>query len=157
MTARPRRWRTGVLWLTVASLALAGCGEGGLFGRIGAGREPVEVPALVTTELPFKYPPGLYIERVQDDVLLRLHIDSLGAVVPESTRVERGSSYALFDSAAVEGAARLRFRPARRGERRIAYTVLFPIKFRVPNGPPMPSDTAGTGSGEVMRDSTRDE
>jgi len=122
---------------------VAGCGDGGALGRLGRAREPVEMPALVTTELPFTYPPGLYIERIQDDVVLRLHIDSLGRVVPESTRVARGAKYPPFDSAAVEGAAKLQFRPARRGEQRIAYTVLFPIKFRVPNGPPMPSDTVG--------------
>jgi len=63
-------------------------------------------------------------------------------VVQESTRVEEPAKLWPFDSAAVEGAARLVFQPARIGDRRIGYTVLFPVKFRVPNGPPLPQDTA---------------
>jgi TonB family protein len=112
-----------------------------MVGRLMGKRLSVEVPVLVTTDLPFKYPPGLYIEQIQGDVTLRLFIDSLGAVVRESTKVAEPAKYDLFDSAAVDGAAKLTFRPARRGEHRIPYAVLFPVKFRVPNGPPLPQDT----------------
>jgi len=120
----------------------ASCSDNGGVSRWLGRRQPVEVPVLITTELSFRYPPGLYIEQIQDDVTLRLFIDSLGAVVRESTRVAEPAKYWPFDSAAVDGAARLQFRPARQGEHRIPYAVLFPVKFRVPNGPPLPQDTA---------------
>lgn len=120
------------------------CSDDGTLGRLLGRRLPVDLPVLISTDLPFRYPPGLYIEQIQDDVTLRLFIDSSGVVVPESTRVAEPSKYWPFDSAAVEGASRLVFRPARVGERPISYTVLFPVKFRVPNGPPLPQDTART-------------
>lgn len=121
---------------------LVGCGDDGMLGRLMGRRTSVELPALMSTELPFRYPPGLYLEQIQDDVTLRLVIDSLGKVVRESTTVARAARYALFDSAAVEGAAKLVFRPARRGEHRIPFVVLFPVKFRLPNAVPLPQDTA---------------
>ncbi len=107
-------------------------------------REAVQLPVLVTEDLPFRYPPDLYLLQVQDNVTLRLHIDSLGKVVPESTAIEEHAANAAFDAAALAGAAHLVFRPAQRGERRIGYTVLFPIKFRVPGAPPLPGDSAAT-------------
>jgi TonB family protein len=94
--------------------------------------------------LPFRYPPALYLQFIQDSVTLQLRIDSLGRVVQESTRVAQHAKDAAFDSAAMEGAARLEFRPARQGDRRIPYTVLFPIKFRMPNGPRAPDDSGST-------------
>lgn len=123
-------------------VAVGACSDGGPVARWLGRRQAVEIPALITTELPFRYPPGLYMEQIQDDVTLRLYIDSLGAVVAESIRVAEPAKYWPFDSAAVEGAPRLAFRPARIGERRIPFAVLFPVKFRVPNGPPLPQDTA---------------
>jgi TonB family protein len=135
------RVRVLVTMSVATAFSLAGCSDDSVLGRLVGRRPPVEVPALVTTDLPFKYPPGLYISQIQGDVTLRLFIDSLGAVVRESTRVAEPAKYALFDSAAVEGAAKLTFRPARRGEHRIPFAVLFPVKFRVPNGAPLPQDT----------------
>ncbi|MBV6520046.1 MAG: hypothetical protein MNPFHGCM_00150 [Gemmatimonadaceae bacterium] len=129
------------LALLLAMSAMACSGDRSVSRRLRS-REPVELPALITTELPFRYPPGLYLQGVQDDVTLRLFIDSSGAVVRESTRIEEPSRYALFDSSAMEGATRLSFRPARQGEHRLGHAVLFPVKFRVPNGPTLPQDTA---------------
>jgi TonB family protein len=108
------------------------------------GRSPVDLPVLLTTELPFRYPPALFMLRVQGDVTLRLFIDSLGAVVAESTQVAEHATEAAFDTAALEGAPRLVFRPARRGGRHVGSAVLFPIKFRVPGAPPLPEDTMRT-------------
>jgi len=101
----------------------------------------VQLPVLTSTDLPFRYPPTLYIQRVQGNVTLRLFIDSAGVVVPESVRIMEHASEPAFDSAALAGAARLVFSPARRDERPIGFAVLFPIKFRVPGAPPMPEDT----------------
>ena len=91
-------------------------------------------PALLTAaaDLPFVYPPALYASRVEGDVGLRLFVDSLGLVVPESTSVAEPSAHAEFDSAAVAGAPYLEFQPARSGGSRIGKTVVLPVKFRVP-------------------------
>ncbi len=136
-----RRGRIVCRGVAMAALVVVGCSDDGTVARLLGRRQPVELPILITTELPFRYPPGLYIEQIQDDVTLRLFIDSLGAVVADSTRVAEPAKYWPFDSAAVQGASRLVFRPARIGERRIPYAVLFPVKFRVPNGPLLPQDT----------------
>jgi TonB family protein len=102
----------------------------------------LELPALVTTELPFEYPPSLYLQQAHGDVTLRLFVDSLGRVVADSTTVAEPAAHEAFDSSAVRGAPQLQFRPARRGDRRVGAAVLFPIKFRVPGAPPPPGDTA---------------
>jgi TonB family protein len=129
----------------MAAVAMVACGEGkrGLsLSRLWQRNEPVDLPVLLTTELPFRYPPGLYLQQIQDDVTLQMYLDASGRVVSESTKVSRHARYAAFDSAALEGAPQLVFRPARRGETAIPFAVLFPIKFRVPNAPPLPQDTA---------------
>ena len=89
-------------------------------------------PTLLTRELPFVYPPALYASRVEGDVGLRLYIDSLGLVVPESTSVAEPSSHPEFDSAAIAGAPYLEFMPARSGGSRVGKTVVLPVKFRLP-------------------------
>jgi TonB family protein len=43
--------------------------------------------------------------------------------------VSRSSGYSDFDSAAVNGARRLRFTPGQRGDRRIAMWTKIPVRF----------------------------
>jgi TonB family protein len=131
-------------WAVLLS-ALASCADArqGMRRLLqGAPGLPDSLPKLTVDSLPFRYPPGLYISQIQGDVTLRLHVNEFGRPEPESTRVEVHSQYAAFDSSAMAGAKLLLFRPALREGRPIPYTILFPIKFRVPNGPPMPSDTS---------------
>jgi TonB family protein len=90
-------------------------------------------PMLLTRDLPFMYPPELYAARVEGDVELRLFVDSLGLVVPESTSIAEPSTHAEFDSSAVMGAPYLQFQPARSGTSRVGRTVVLPVKFRVPS------------------------
>src|ERR1043165_8845203 len=71
---------------------------------------PDSLPVMQNTELPFKYPPELYAQKVQGNVTLRIHIDAQGAVRPESTSVVESSGYAALDTAAVRGARDLRFK-----------------------------------------------
>ena len=108
--------------------------------RGGTAATPDSLPTYAGDSLPFQYPPGLYMQQIQDDVVLRLYVDEFGRPVPESTHVETASKYDLFDSAAVKGARDLVFHPAIRAGKAIPYPVLFPIKFRVPGAPPMPGD-----------------
>jgi TonB family protein len=101
------------------------------------------LPQLMGDVVPFRYPMGLYTQGVEGDVMLRLHVDSTGAVVAESLRVAEPSGHPMLDTAALEGAPALRFRPARLGGRPVPLTVLFPVKFRVPRGTRAPTDTSG--------------
>jgi TonB family protein len=136
------RWSRAWRLAAVAGLIIgASCGDvkQGWDRMRGAGA--LELPALATAELPFRYPLALLERQVSGEVTLRLHVDSLGRVVPESTRIAEHAAHVAFDSAALEGAPRLRFRPARRGARHVGHTVLFPIRFRVPRAPPAPQDT----------------
>lgn len=120
-------------------IGASGCGGDNFVDRLLRRQPPLEVPVLITVDLPFRYPPGLYLQRIQGDVMLRLYIDSLGAVVAESTKIVAPSPEPQFDSAALEGAVRLTFHPARRGERRVGTSVLFPVKFRMPTVGPADS------------------
>ena len=51
-----------------------------------------------------EYPPGLFEQGVGGTVQLRLFVDSTGAVVADSTRVEASSGYPTLDSAAFAAA-----------------------------------------------------
>jgi protein TonB len=102
---------------------------------------PDSLPVIENAELPFKYPPELYARKVQGNVTLRIHIDTSGQVKPESTTVVESSGYAALDSAAVNGARVLHFRPAYAKGAPLAISVLFPVYFRHPEAQPLPGDT----------------
>ena len=102
---------------------------------------PDSLPVMQNDELPFKYPPELYAQKVQGNVTLRIHIDTAGRVVSESTTVVETSGYAALDSAAVTGSRILRFRPAITKGAPLAISVLFPVYFRHPEASPLPGDT----------------
>jgi TonB family protein len=102
---------------------------------------PDEVPTVINTELPFRYPAVLYARRIQGNVTLRLFIDRDGQVRADSTRIEESSGYAALDSAAVKGSQELRFVPAKLRGEAMATTVLFPVYFRHPEAHALPGDT----------------
>lgn len=106
-----------------------------------SGVVPDSLPVMQNAELPFKYPPDLYARRVQGNVTLRIHIDTSGRVRPESTSVIETSGFPALDSAAVDGARALEFRPAFSKGAPLAISVLFPVYFRHPEAPPLPGDT----------------
>ena len=111
------------------------------------GPMPDVMPVMLNEELPFRYPPALYAGKVQGNVTLRIHIDSTGAVWPESTRVVESSGYPGLDSAAVKGSQELRFEPAKRHGKPLAVSVLLPVFFRHPEARPLPGDTILPGGG----------
>ena len=96
---------------------------------------------MLNIDVPFRYPLPLYMQRVQGNVLLRLHVDERGQVVPDSTTLVEASGYPGLDSAALAGASQLRFRAARRRGVPIAVSMLFPVHFRHPEGPRLPGDS----------------
>jgi protein TonB len=102
---------------------------------------PDEVPQMLNTELPFRYPAALYARKVQGNVTLRLRIDGDGQVRADSTRIEESSGYAALDSAAVKGSQELRFIPAKLRGEPMPVTILFPVYFRHPDAHPLPGDT----------------
>ena len=115
---------------------------------------PDEVPKMLNTELPFRYPAALYARKIQGNVTLRLRIDRDGQVSADSTRIEESSGYTALDSAAVKGSQELHFIPAKLRGESMPVTILFPVYFRHPDAHPLPGDTilkrgaAATGSGQ---------
>jgi TonB family protein len=93
-----------------------------------------EPPVALNADSPIQYPPRLFDRRVEGDVVLRLFVDSTGYVVPESSRVGESSGYPALDSAALAGAKKLRYAPARRRGVPVAAAFLQRIEFRHPQG-----------------------
>jgi periplasmic protein TonB len=87
-------------------------------------------PVAINPESPVVYPSALREQGIEGRVLLRLYVDVKGQVLPDSTRVAESSGYPALDSAAVSGAAELRFSPALRNGRPIAAPFLQPVQFR---------------------------
>ncbi|HEY6108266.1 MAG TPA: energy transducer TonB [Gemmatimonadales bacterium] len=108
-----------------------------------AGSAPAEEPPVAVNADPaVQYPPDLYDRRVEGDVVLRLFVDSSGRLSPESTRVSESSGFAALDSAAVRGASRLRYAPARRHGLPVATAFLQAVEFRHPGGGAAPTPPA---------------
>jgi protein TonB len=91
-----------------------------------------EPPVALNGDSPIQYPPRLFDRKVEGEVVLRLFVDSGGRLVPESSRVAQSSGSPALDSAALAGARKLRFAPARRRGIPVATTFLQPIEFRHP-------------------------
>ena len=89
-----------------------------------------DVPVAINSESPFQYPADLYDQGVEGEVRLRLYVDDMGRVHPESTRVASSSGTPGLDSAAVRGAALLRFAPAHRDGQPISTAFYQPVIFR---------------------------
>lgn len=102
---------------------------------------PDELPAMRDDNDAFRYPPELYDQQVQGNVTLRIHIDSLGRVVPDSTVIVESSGYPSLDSAAVIGSGRVMFEPAKLRGKPKGMSILLPVFFRHPDVPPLPGDT----------------
>ncbi|HEX9564220.1 MAG TPA: energy transducer TonB [Gemmatimonadaceae bacterium] len=128
-------WRARCLVTVTPLVILATC------TRPDATSDGLQLPALLTTDLPFRYPPDLFTAGIEGSVALHLFVDSSGLVVPDSTRVVEASTHAAFDSSAVAGAPYLEFRPAQRGSSRLGHAVVLPVQFRVPRADTAQKDT----------------
>lgn len=93
-----------------------------------------EPPVVVNAESPVRYPPGLFRQRVEGTVVLRLFVTAEGELVADSTRIAESSGQPALDTAALEGAARMQFAPARRDGTPVPTTFLQPVHFRRPGG-----------------------
>ena len=142
-TALSRALATG-LAVALVPLAAACDTKGAAESAVNAiweGPKPDVLPKMTNAELPFRYPTALYQQRVQGNVTLRIFIDSIGRIHPESTVVLETSGYPALDSAAVRGSQELRFEPATKKGKPISVPILFPVFFRHPEASPLPGDT----------------
>jgi protein TonB len=103
-----------------------------------------EAPVPLNGEAPIQYPPRLFDQKVEGEVVLRLFVDSTGRLAPESSKVAESSGYPALDSAALAGARRMRFAPARRRGIPVAAAFLQPIEFRHPQGQAMEGGPGAT-------------
>jgi protein TonB len=110
-------------------LAAAGC-RGRASPDAAAPSRTNDVPVATNSESPFQYPADLYDQGVEGEVRLRLYVDSLGHVLPDSTRVASSSGAPALDSAAVRGAPLLTFAPAHKDGRPVAMAFYQPVVFR---------------------------
>ncbi len=92
---------------------------------------------MVAEQVPFAYPEDAWNRGVGGETMLRIHISETGTV--DSVSVASSSGDAVLDSAAVAGAWRLRYRPARRGESPVSVWALLPVRY------PMPRPVTGRG------------
>ena len=129
--------RGGTLGLA-ALLSVAGCtGREDGTVRLGDHRpdteSPADQPPVATNPVaPMEYPAALLSEGIGGRVLLRLYVDSAGAVVRDSTRIAESSGYPALDSAALAGVPGLRYAPARARGTAVATAFLQPVHFRNP-------------------------
>ncbi len=127
--------------LLAATVGACKKGDGSNLSFQTVGKQPDVAPVMLNKELPFRYPPALYAQKVQGNVTLRIYIDSNGAIVPESTRVAETSGFNALDSAAMKGSRDLKFEPAKTQGQPVAVSILLPVFFRHPDAPPLAGDS----------------
>ncbi len=133
-------WIRGRLGLCVLGVLLAGCSEtmrpvlGGL--AVGEQGSAFHMPTLLNEQLPFEYPQDAWASRIGGETVLRIRISTAGAV--DSVAVQKTSGHRSLDSAAVAGARKLRYKPARQGERSVPVWATLPVRYPMPerNGEP---------------------
>jgi TonB family protein len=138
--------RVGLLGFALAgALVGAGCGrkDDGSFRLstnvpTSATSDADQPPVAINPVSPVEYPVPLLEQGIEGRVLLRMYADSQGAIIADSTRVAESSGYPALDSAAVSGAAGLRFSPALRRGRPVAGPFVQPIQFRNPRNSSAP-------------------
>lgn len=134
--------------LLLVCAAACNRGEGSSLPFQTVGKQPDVAPVMLNKELPFRYPPALYAQKVQGNVTLRIYIDREGAIVGDSTRVAETSGFNALDSAAMKGSRDLTFVPAKTQGQAVPVSILLPVFFRHPDAPPLAGDSI------IKRDST---
>lgn len=84
-------------------------------------------PVAVSDTNPVKYPLSMWDQQVEGQTILLVHVDAHGKV--DSTRVEKTSGHAEFDSAASAGARSMQFVPGRRGAKYVPMWTRMPVRF----------------------------
>src|SRR3954471_3777374 len=141
-------WMRTLAALWVISLAACNKGDGSGMPFQTVGRQPDVAPVMLNKELPFRYPPALYAQKVQGNVTLRIFIDRDGSIIPDSTRIAETSGFTALNSAAMKGSRDLKFEPAKTQGQPVPVSILLPVFFRHPDAPPLAGDSV------IKRDST---
>ena len=125
----------------VILLALLAACTGKGDGTVRLPSRPVEAPRAnelppvpINPNSPVDYPPALAAQGIEGTVLLRLIVDTSGAIIRDSTRIAESSGYPALDSAAMQAAPSLRYAPAQRDGAKVAMAFLQPVYFRTPQG-----------------------
>jgi protein TonB len=142
------RLRISLVVLALACVGACKKGEGSNLPFQTIGRQPDIAPVMLNKELPFRYPPALYAQKVQGNVTLRIYIDRDGSIVADSTRVAETSGFNALDSAAMKGSRDLKFEPAKTQGQAVPVSILLPVFFRHPDAPPLAGDSV------IKRDSS---
>jgi TonB family protein len=123
----------------LAMILIGGCGraDDGTIRLAARDTSPAtgtadQPPVAINSVSPMVYPSALLEQGIEGRVLLRLFVDSMGAIVHDSSRIAESSGYPALDSAALTGAATLRFSPALRHGRPVGGPFLQPVQFRNP-------------------------
>ena len=157
------RLESSFAMLVLVCLAACKKGEGSNLPFQTVGRQPDVAPVMLNKELPFRYPPALYAQKVQGNVTLRIYIDRDGSIIADSTRVAETSGFNALDSAAMKGSRDLRFEPAKTQGQPVPVSILLPVFFRHPDAPPLAGDSvikrdsaaSGTAAPADKRKTTR--
>jgi len=128
-------------FIALAVLIACGKGEGSNLPFQTVGHQPDVAPVMLNKELPFRYPPALYAQKVQGNVTLRIFIDREGGIVSDSTRIAETSGFTALDSAAMKGSRDLKFVPAKTQGQSVPVSILLPVYFRHPDAPPLAGDS----------------
>lgn len=99
-----------------------------VLAAVACGGEPeLEQPVPLYGEDPIDYPLSLWDEGVEGEALLRLLVSETGGV--DSVEVAESTGHQALDSAAVEGARDLAFRPGRKNGKRVRMWATLPVQF----------------------------
>lgn len=99
-----------------------------VLGPVSCGGDgPIERPSPLSSDMTIEYPLSLWDQGIEGECVLKVRVNDLGFV--DSVLVLTSSGYPAFDSAAIEGARAVRFRPARRSGKRIDVWARVPVRF----------------------------
>jgi vitamin B12 transporter len=112
----------------------------------GHGRAQALTPPTLLERADAQYPEAALAQRLEATVLLKLTIDTSGAV-REATVLEPAGNG--FDEAARAAALRFRFAPARRGEEAIVSSIRYAFQFTLPPEQVAPPGPAAAPPGEA--------
>lgn len=110
-------------------------------GRLQLGRTDAtfQMPEMLNERTPFRHPREAWKRGEGGTVKLRIHVAADGSV--DAVRLAESSGVPALDSAALEQAWSLRYRPARQGERPVPVWGTLPVRYPTPD--PTPASSGG--------------
>lgn len=122
-------------------LGLIACGEDADTDAPQPESSDITPAVPIAQQNPIPYPPALYAQGIEGEVMLYLFVDASGAVIHDSTRIAESSGHNEFDAAALQAAPSLRFVPAHRGDSAVSAPIQVPIRFTLPDSAQVRADS----------------